>query len=119
MVLIVFYYIFRIAIWGRNVIVSLIAFVVLSSSVALNIRSMFHIPCLYQYLIFPICTCKGLVMVSSTCVLILIVRPDCKLRRSLGHTTLSWIAASSYIQTGASSMILEFSWSTYYSSWQC
>ena len=43
--------IFRIAIWNRNVMVSLIAFVVLSSGIALNMRRMFRVPCCsYQYL---------------------------------------------------------------------
>ena len=94
--------VFSIAIWKFNVTVSLIAFAVLSGGIALNIRRMFRIPRLYQFLMFLICTCEGLVKVSFTHVLILIVWLDRKSSRSLGHTTLSWIAASSYIRTGPS-----------------
>jgi hypothetical protein len=55
MVLVVSGSIIRIAIWNRNVKVSLIVFVVFSGSVALDIRRMFRVPCcLYQYLMFPL-----------------------------------------------------------------
>ena len=55
---------FRIAIWNRNIVVSLIAVGAWLASVALNIRGTSHIPtCSHYHLISPSCACEELTLV--------------------------------------------------------
>jgi len=59
-----FFLSFRIAIWNRNMVMSLIAVGAWLASVVLNIRSMSRIPtCSHCHLISPACACEDLTMV--------------------------------------------------------
>jgi hypothetical protein len=116
-------FIFRIAIWNRNMVASLIAIGIWSGGLALNIRRTFSIlSCSHHHLISRICACEGLTTVRRfTRIFIFIVQPDAHANctRSLGHTVPSRVPVFSCIHTGALSMPSAFSWPTLCSSWQC
>ena len=116
-------FIFRMAIWNRNIVVSLIAIGIWSGGLASNIWRTFPIPtCSHHHLISRICACEGLTTVRRfTSIFVLIVQPDAHANctRSLRRTALSRVPVFSCIHTGALSMPSAFSWPTLFSSWQC